>query len=175
MSADIFLQNFNMHTNYLRRFAMRLTRDKSTADDLFQETALNAFRNKNKFQHNTNMKSWLGTIMKNIFINLYRKNKRKKVVQDTSDELYMLNSAQILIKNEGEMNVRMNEIISLIEQLDKSYKIPFMMAYQGYKYDEIQEILGNLPLGTIKSRIHLARKILKKQIDKMYDNASLKN
>ena len=166
-----FVQEFETHSSYLKNFAMKLTRDKSTADDLFQETALSAFRHQQKYITNTNIKAWLSTIMKNSFINLYRKQKRRNEIQDTTTEDFYLNESKEVITNDGEMNVNVKEILAIIDRLDEGYRVPFLMAYQGYQYNEIQETMGNLPMGTIKSRIHHARRILKDQLRKMYDEA----
>ncbi len=167
-----FAQEFNTHSNYLRNFAMKLTRDKSAADDLYQETALRAFRHQRQYISNTNLKAWLSTIMKNSFINLYRKQKRRSEIQDTTSEDFYINFSKDTIGNEGEMNVNIQEISRIIESLNDGYRIPFLMAYQGYQYDEIQEKM-NLPMGTIKSRIHHARRILKKQIIEVYDELAV--
>lgn len=169
MTANNFLQNFNIHSTYLKAFAMKLTRDKNTADDLFQETALSAFRYQNKFESNTNMKAGLSTIMKNSFINFYRKNQRRSEVQDFSTDDYLINSSQNTIRNEGEINVHVDELTAIIDNLGEGYRIPFLMAYQGYQYDEIQEAMGNLPMGTVKSRIHHARRILREKINALYN------
>lgn len=169
MSTNQFVQNFDSLSSYLRSFAMKLTRDRHVADDLFQETALNAFRHRSKFKENTNMKAWLSTIMKNSFINLYRKNQRRSEIQDTSAESYFLNSFGGTTENEGEMNIHIKEITKIIDELDEGYRTPFLMAYKGYQYNEIQVAMGDLPMGTIKSRIHHARRILKTQIREMYD------
>lgn len=169
MTANNFLQNFNTHSNYLKAFAMKLTRDKNSADDLFQETALSAFRHQSKFENNTNMKAWLCTIMKNSFINFYRKNKRRSEVQDFSKDEYLINSSHNTIGNEGEINVNVDELTAIIDNLDEGYRVPFLMAYQGYQYDEIEEAMGNLPMGTVKSRIHHARRILKEKINALYN------
>lgn len=166
-----FLQSFNAHTSYLRGFAMKLARDKNVADDLFQETALSAFRHQNKFQKNTNMKAWLSTIMKNSFINLYRKNQRRNELQSLNGDSYFLNNQVGVTSNEGEMNLNIDEITRMIDHLAEGYRVPFLLAYQGYQYEEIQHKMGNLPMGTIKSRIHHARKILKTQITAMHNSA----
>ena len=166
-----FVQEFNTHSNFLRNFAMKLTRDKSAADDLFQETALRAFRHKAQYISNTNLKAWLSTIMKNSFINLYRKQKRRSEIQDTTSEDFYLNLSKDTIDNEGEMNINIQEISRIIDSLDEGYRVPFLMSFQGYKYDEIQEKM-NLPMGTIKSRIHHARRILKNQISVIYDDVA---
>ncbi|MFK8104065.1 MAG: RNA polymerase sigma factor [Saprospiraceae bacterium] len=171
MQRSQFLQAFNVNSLYLKRFAYNLTKDKSAADDLFQETALNAFRHRKGYRPNTNFKAWLSTIMKNVFINQYRKNKRRRALQDNTPEDYFLNRAGGATDNEGEMNMNMEEVLKLINSLEESYRTPFLMAYQGYKYDEIQQAM-NLPLGTIKSKIHYARKILKDQVNALHDEVA---
>lgn len=166
-----FVQEFETHTNYLKRFALKLTRDKNTADDLFQETALSAFRYQKKYMANTNIRAWLCTIMKNSFINHYRKQQRRNEIQDTTSDDYFLNDSKEVINNDGEMIMNMKEIFKMIDGLEEGYQVPFMMAYKGYQYDEIQEAMGNLPMGTVKSRIYHARRILKNQIRKIYDES----
>ena len=162
-----FDQEFKIHSNYLQNFALKLTRDKSAADDLYQETAFRAFKNQDKYIAHTNIKGWLTTIMKNSFINHYRKRKRKNIVLDDTAEDFYINSSHEVTSNDGEMNVNIEEITKAIDNLEEGYRVPFLMSYQGYKYHEIQEAM-NLPLGTIKSRIHIARKILRSKIENMY-------
>jgi RNA polymerase sigma-70 factor, ECF subfamily len=168
MSATTFPEQFNQHSSYLRGFAMKLSRDKNLAEDLFQETALKVFRNQDKFVENTNFKGWLSTIMKNTFINHFRKSKRRNETQDTSDEGFLLNTIESSY-HEGEANIFANDLREIIDELDEGYRKPFLMAYQGYQYDEIQKAMNNLPMGTIKSRIHHARKILKQRVIELYE------
>lgn len=171
MPHSKFAQEFNGHSSYLRRFALKLTKDKNAAEDLFQETALSAFRHEKSYQPNTNFKAWLSTIMKNSFINQYRKNKKRNELQDHTPEDYFLNHTKETISNDGEMNIQMQELLQLISGLKESYRTPFLMAYQGYKYDEIQAVM-DLPLGTIKSKIHHARKILRNKVTTMYNEVA---
>ena len=107
--------------------------------------------------------------MKNIFINNYRKKAKANTIMDSTDNLYYINSGSVLISNSGDSNIMMQELTSMIENLDDSIKIPFLMHYQGFKYQEIADHL-DLPLGTVKSRIFFARKELKDNINKYYDN-----
>ncbi len=173
MRTDKFLQNFESLSQYLKAFAIKLTRDKNVADDLFQETALNAFRHRHKFKEDTNMKAWLSTIMKNSFINQFRKKQRRNQIQDRTEGSYFLNSFGGTVNNDGEVNVSVEELNNLINGLADGYRIPFQMAYQGYQYDEIKTAMGDIPMGTIKSRIHHARKILKNRITDLYDEVSV--
>ncbi|MFT5386444.1 MAG: RNA polymerase sigma-70 factor (ECF subfamily), partial [Saprospiraceae bacterium] len=150
----------------------KLTRDRNLADDLYQETALKAFKYQDKFEENTNMKGWLSTIMKNSFINHFRKNKHRNQAQDATGQVYLQNYSDVTSRNNGEINIYVAEIKKMIEALDEGMKKPFLMAYQGYKYDEIQELM-NLPMGTIKSRIHKARNILKNQIRQTFEEIAV--
>ncbi len=152
---------------YLKPFALKLTNDIVDAEDLIQETMFKAFSNENKFSQGTNLKAWLFTIMKNIFINDYRKKVKQNTVVDTTDNLYYINSSTV-IGNTGERNFVMRDIQQALLQLSPEFRVPFMMYFNGYKYNEISEKL-NLPLGTVKSRIFFARKDLKKLL-KQYED-----
>ena len=109
--------------------------------------------------------------MKNIFINEYRKKSKAKTIFDSTDNLHHINSSSTVISNEGDSNIMMKELTGMLDSLDNSIKIPFLMNYQGYKYQEIADHL-KLPLGTIKSRIFFARKELKAMIKKRYKDVS---
>jgi len=147
-------------------FALQLTANRDEAKDLMQETILKALDNEDKFVENTNFKGWILTIMRNIFINNYRKMVSSHTIIDKTENVYHLNLPQDsgLDTPEGSLNVQ--DITKAINGLDKDMKEPFSMLIAGYKYDEIAEIL-NLPLGTIKNRIFLARKILQENLKEM--------
>ena len=144
----------------LKAFALNLTRDRDDALDLVQETYMRALSNQDKFNDGTNLKAWLLTIMKNIFINNYRKASKRNTVSDTSENLFLFNSSVGAIANQAENDFVMKDLIKAINQLDEDYKKPFIMHYQGYKYEEIADVMM-LPLGTVKSRIFFARKQMK--------------
>lgn len=144
----------------LRGYAMKLTQDPEDANDLVQETMVKAFLNKDKFAEGTNLKGWLYTIMKNIFINNYRRMVKGSVVNDNTENQFHLNSAHFSTGNEGESSLVMKEMKKAIAALADNLRIPFLMSYQGYKYEEIARKL-NVPLGTVKIRIHVARQKLK--------------
>ena len=147
----------------LKPFALKLTRDMDDAQDLIQETMFRAFSNEDKFEDGTNLKAWLFTIMKNIFINNYRKKVKRNTLIDTTDNMYYINSTASLTENGAEASFVMNDIQTAILGLSNEFRVPFMMHFKGYKYHEIAEKL-NLPLGTVKSRIFFARKALKDQL-----------
>jgi RNA polymerase sigma-70 factor (ECF subfamily) len=173
MSQLDFHTRLNDMSSVLHAFAYNLTKNVEDAKDLYQETAYRAITNQDKFRPGTNLKAWLFTIMKNIFINNYRKKSKAKTIMDSTDNLYYINSGSITINNTAESNIMMKELIKMIEELDNSIKVPFLMHYQGFKYQEIADQL-DLPLGTVKSRIFFARKELKNLIGKRYKNISLK-
>ncbi|HEY1112469.1 MAG TPA: RNA polymerase sigma factor [Chitinophagaceae bacterium] len=159
------IQEFNSlvlnNAEGLKPFAITLTRDREAAQDLYQETLYKALAHREKYQPGTNVKAWLTTIMRNIFINDYRRSERKKGVMD---------GVAYREKNSGvhfpaESGLRVREIDKAIHQLPKILKTAYMLYFQGYKYNEIAVTL-NEPLGTIKSRIHFARKLLQKQVER---------
>ncbi|CAN5636046.1 RNA polymerase sigma factor [soil metagenome] len=158
--------NHNVKEQYkpLRGYALKLTQDQEDANDLVQETMLKAFNNKDKFQDGTNLKGWLYTIMKNIFINNYRRMVKGNVFNDDTENQFYINYAQNAVRNDGESRVVMKEINQAILQLSDNLRTPFLMSYQGYKYEEIASYLA-VPLGTVKIRIHVARQKLKKALE----------
>lgn len=169
MSTIEFNNNFYQLKQVLESFAYNLTKNMEDAKDLYQETAFRAMSNRDKFRPGTNFKAWTLTIMKNIFINNYRKKAKKKTIFDSTDNNYYINSGSNSISNKAETNILMDELKTMIENLDDSLRIPFEMHYIGYKYQEIADKL-DLPLGTVKSRIFFARKELKGNIQKRYHN-----
>lgn len=172
MSHIEFSQGFTKFQALLYAFAYRLTKDENDAHDLLQETAYKAFKYRGLYQPHTNLSAWLMTIMRNTFINNYRQAKRRQTINDKTDNAYFINSGHLTIKNMGEANVTMQEIQKAIDALEDWLKIPFLMHYQGYKYEEISEAL-NIPVGTVKSRIFFARRILKESLSYLYNHASL--
>jgi len=147
-------------------FALQLTANRDEAKDLLQETTLKALSNEDKFVENTNFKGWILTIMRNIFINNYRKMVSNQTIIDTTENLYHLNLPQDSGFDTPESSVNVQDITKAINSLDKDMKEPFSMLIAGYKYDEIAEKLS-LPLGTIKNRIFLARKVLQENLKEM--------
>lgn len=168
MSTLEFYSNFNNVTAILQSFAYNLTQNMEDARDLYQETAYRAIKNKEKFNPGTNFKAWLMTIMKNIFINNYRRKVKQNTIIDSTDNQYFINSGTKTVKNDAESDIMMTELIGMIEKLEEGLKVPFMLHYYGYKYQEIADFM-KLPLGTVKSRIFFARRDLKDAIEKHYN------
>jgi RNA polymerase sigma factor (sigma-70 family) len=163
MSTLEFNQLIVGNSDFLAPFANTLTRDKESAKDLVQETLYKAIANQEKYKSGTNIKAWLYTIMRNIFINAYRKKMRQQVIFDTTPNDFLLDSKQQGVANAAESSLRLKEIEGAIQKLPVIFKEPFLLYFEGYKYYEIARILHE-PLGTIKSRIHFARKLLKEKV-----------
>jgi len=165
MSATEFNQMLISQADFLKPFAINLTRDSEAAQDLFQETLYKALANHEKYNTGTNIKAWLFTIMRNIFINDYRRKSKQKTIFDNTPNDYLLDYKQSTISNDAESDMRLKEVRKAVEELPEIFKTPFKLYFDGYKYNEIADALGE-PLGTIKSRIHFARKLLKEQINR---------
>lgn len=148
---------------HLGNFALSLTLNKEDADDLMQETNLKALDNQEKYASNTNFKGWVFTIMRNIFINNYRRSIRNRTLIDYTDDLYHISLPQNSGYNSPEVAYNVKEITTIINSFPEEYRKPFSMFIAGYKYEEIAEKM-QIPLGTVKSRIHFARKRMKKML-----------
>lgn len=159
MTAIEFNASILKERSSLKGFALSLTRNSEDALDLMQETYLKAITYRNKFEANSNLRAWLFTIMKNSFINSYRRNRKAKSVMVKGDEQVMQLAFKQNSYDHSESRMHSKEILKEIEKLDNQYKVPFTRYYNGYKYEEIAAEL-KLPIGTVKSRIFIARRIL---------------
>lgn len=144
-------------------FAMLLTANRFDAEDLQQETTLRVLDNRDKYVDNINFKGWVLTIMRNIFINNYRKDLRSQTIIDQTDDLYHLNVPENSKCESPEDIMNAKEIEFIINGLNSNLKIPFLLYLDGYKYHEISDEL-KLPLGTVKSRIFFARQELQRNL-----------
>jgi RNA polymerase sigma factor (sigma-70 family) len=150
--------------NKLHFYALSLTSDSEKANDLLQETFLKALTYRDKFAQNTNFKAWIYTIMKNTFINDYRRNVKAKNTLDGSTSEFQLKFSKDKLYPGPDSFYSTKEIHKSINALEDDYKIPFTMFLDGYKYKEIAEQLV-LPLGTVKSRIFFTRKKLEQALN----------
>ena len=162
MGTTAFQENLTKLQDNLLNFAYKLTSNRDDAYDLLQDTTLKALDNEDKYADNTNFKGWVFTIMRNLFINNYRRNARAATIVDTTDNLYHLNLSQDSGLESPEDSYGAKEITSAIAEFSDEYRIPFSMHVAGYKYSEIAEEM-HLPLGTVKSRIFFARKKLQER------------
>jgi RNA polymerase sigma-70 factor (ECF subfamily) len=165
MSGLEFNQLLLQNADFLKPFAVNLTRDTEAANDLYQETLYKALANRDKYNVGTNIKAWLFTIMRNIFINNYRRKAKQKTIFDNTPNEFLINQKQATVSNGAESDMRIKEINAAIQGLPEIFRTPFLLYFDGYKYNEIADVLHE-PLGTIKSRIHFARKLLKEQISR---------
>jgi RNA polymerase sigma factor (sigma-70 family) len=149
--------------NTLYAFTHRFTRNRDESLDLVQDTMLKALTYRDKFQEGTNLKGWLFTIMRNTFINNYRKVKRAKITHDDTKELYFLNVEDTHTFNKPENTFEYEDIWKNIHSLREELLVPFKMHTNGYRYHEISEEL-NIPIGTVKNRIFHARKEIQKRL-----------
>ena len=163
MNTEEFNTEVTRFSSSLKPFALSLTKDMDDALDLLQETVFRALASRDKFAEGTNLKAWVYTIMKNIFINEYRRKKKHNALLEGNDSTFYASSATSV--NDGEDSMEMLAIKKEINKLSPDFRIPFMMHYTGYKYEEIAQYL-KLPIGTVKSRIHFARKDLQKRLNK---------
>lgn len=147
----------------LLRFAYKLTSDREEANDLLQETSLKALDNEEKYLPDTNFKGWIYTIMRNIFINNYRKMMRDQTFVVQTDNLYHINLPRDDAFETTESHYDLKEMYRIVNSLPRDYKVPFSMHVSGFKYREIAEKL-KLPLGTVKSRIFFTRQKLQQDL-----------
>ena len=157
-SIDFSLQ-VNQLANQLDYIAYKLTHDTEDAKDLIQETIFKALLNRERFIKGTNLKGWLYTIMKNIFINNYRRQSKHRAITEESKTMGMADMQLRATMNYGEMQMSLSEIGQAFNDIDEAIRMPFLMHFEGLKYEEIA-LHMKIPLGTVKSRIFFARKEL---------------
>lgn len=159
MTAIEFNTNIMNQRDSFRHFAYSLTANYDDANDLVQETLVRALKNRDKFDPSTNIKAWLFTIMKNTFINQYRRQRKSKKLFDSFENNKQIGRITDVVFVSPESKMNADEIMKAIDDLNDEFKVPFMMHFEGYKYQEIAEEL-NLSIGTVKSRIFFCRKKL---------------
>ncbi len=163
MNSVTFTQELVGVQDELLRFAYKLTADPEEANDLLQETSLKALDNEEKYEPQTNFKGWIYTIMRNIFINNYRRIIREQTFIDVTDNHYHLNLPHDTTFESTERAYDLKAMHRIVNALPKEYRIPFSMHIAGFKYREIAEKMG-LPLGTVKSRIFFTRQRLQREL-----------
>lgn len=163
MRTANFAQDLLSVQTELLNFAYKLTADREEANDLLQETSLKALDNEEKYTAETNFKGLVYTIMRNIFINNYRKALRDQTYVDQTDNQYYLNQNFDIEGDSTEGSYDLKEMRRIVNALPKEYRIPFSMYVSGFKYREIADKLG-LPLGTVKSRIYFTRQKLQEEL-----------
>ncbi|PWS30283.1 sigma-70 family RNA polymerase sigma factor [Pedobacter paludis] len=163
MNNKQFAQVVEPYNTSLFSFAMKFTKDEDDANDLIQDTMVKAYRFFERFEEGSNLKGWLFTIMRNTYINDYRRLSRSNTLVTKTDEISSSNLAYSATHNQGEATFVMGDINGALAKLPIGLSKPFIRYVEGYKYHEIAVEL-NIPLGTVKTRIHEARKLLSKQL-----------
>ena len=163
MRTANFAQDLLSVQTELLNFAYKLTADREEANDLLQETSMKALDNEDKYTAETNFKGCIYTIMRNIFINNYRKALRDQIYVDQTDNQFYLNQNIDIEGDSTEGSYDLKEMRRIVNALPKEYRIPFSMYVSGFKYREIADKLG-LPLGTVKSRIYFTRQKLQEEL-----------
>lgn len=159
MTTDEFNNQLSEFYRGLYVNAMRLARNKHNAQDLMQETIMRAFASHHKFIMGTNFKAWIHTIMQNCFVNDYRKRKNRGRFKTLMENNFS-GVAEQPVSNLGNTIVMMKELRTILDSICEANRVPFELHFNGFGYQEIADQL-NIPLGTVKSRIFLARKKLK--------------
>lgn len=168
-TTQIFQQQLLSMQDNMMNFAMQLTANKEDAQDLLQDTTLKVLDNQDKFTDDTNFKGWVLTVMRNIFINNYHKVVRSHTMIDQNADLYNVDTINHSGFDNPEGTCDIHEINKAIEGLSEEMKMPFAMFMSGYKYNEIADKL-NIPMGTVKSRIFVARQQLQEELRDFYYN-----
>lgn len=163
MTAIEFTHKIAGMKDTLQLFTRRFTNDRDESLDLVQDTILKALTYRDRFTQDTNLKGWLFTIMRNTFINNYRKNRRAKTSHDTTKDLYYLNVEDTYTFNSPESKFEYEDVWKNVHEIREELLIPFKMHMSGYKYHEIAEHL-DIPIGTVKNRIFHARKEIQQKL-----------
>ena len=178
---QVFDGEFMPHINSMYNFAYRLTFDEDDAKDLVQDTYLKAYRFINSFQQGTNAKAWLFRILKNSFINDYRKKKKEPAKVDYQEVETFYNSEDVDrqitpdLRVEALQDMMGDEISNALNSLDVDFRTVIILCdLEGFKYDEMAKIL-DIPIGTVRSRLHRARNLLKEKLTEYAKKMGYKN
>jgi RNA polymerase sigma-70 factor (ECF subfamily) len=178
---QIFNNEFMPHINSMYNFAYRLTLDGDDSKDLLQDTYLKAFRFIDSFQKGTNAKAWLFRILKNSFINDYRKKSKEPSKVDYQEVETYYNSEDVDRQITPDLRVEAlrdmigDEISNALNSLDVDFRTVIILCdLEGFKYDEMAKIL-DIPIGTVRSRLHRARNLLKEKLSTYAKQMGYKN
>jgi RNA polymerase sigma factor (sigma-70 family) len=167
---EVFDGEFMPHIHSMYNFAYRLTLERDDAKDLVQDTYLKAFRFIESFQKGTNAKAWLFRILKNSFINDYRKKSKEPSKVDYQDVETYYNSDEVDRQITPDLRVESlkdmigDEISNALNSLDVDFRTVIILCdLEGFKYEEMAKIL-DIPIGTVRSRLHRARNLLKEKL-----------
>lgn len=156
-----FVNEINDNMDFLEMCALKYARNTTDAADLLQDAIERMLKSEDKFKIGSNFKAWSGLVMRNLHINNWRRNKNRHLVNTDFSE--SPHAFRLTCDNDSVTKLNAEYLQDEINNLKDMYRIPFLMYYQGYRYEEISQEL-NLPLGTLKTRIFYARKQLRKQL-----------
>jgi RNA polymerase sigma-70 factor (ECF subfamily) len=178
---EIFNEEFLPHINSMYNFGYRLTLDRDDAKDLVQDTYLKAYRFIESFQKGTNAKAWLFRILKNSFINDYRKKTKEPSKVDYQEVETYYNSEEVDRQITPDLRVESlkdmigDEISNALNSLDVDFRTVIILCdLEGFKYEEMAKIL-DIPIGTVRSRLHRARNLLKEKLTHYAKSMGYKN
>ncbi len=178
---EIFNEEFLPHINSMYNFGYRLTLDRDDAKDLVQDTYLKAYRFIESFQKGTNAKAWLFRILKNSFINDYRKKTKEPSKVDYQEVETYYNSEEVDRQITPDLRVESlkdmigDEISNALNSLDVDFRTVIILCdLEGFKYEEMAKIL-DIPIGTVRSRLHRARNLLKEKLTQYAKTMGYKN
>lgn len=178
---QIFNNEFLPHLRSMYNFGYRLTLDQDDAKDLVQDTYLKAYRFIESFQKGTNAKAWLFRILKNSFINDYRKKSKEPSKVDYQEVETYYNSDDVDRQITPDLRVEAlkdmigDEISNALNSLDVDFRTVIILCdLEGFKYEEMAKIL-DIPIGTVRSRLHRARQLLKEKLSLYAKQMGYKN
>ena len=156
-------QEISLQRSKLLRYAMKFTSNRDDVNDLVHDTMLKAMRFRSSYEPGTNMIAWLQVILKNTFINDFRRSTKRNAIINTTESLTSFQLKSSASHNQAEKSLMMEDIQKAFGNLPAVYAVPFLRYFEGYKYEEIARE-QDIPVGTVKTRIHMARKFLKKKL-----------
>lgn len=178
---EIFEKEFLPHINAMYNFGYRLTLDRDDAKDLVQDTYFKSYRFIESFQRGTNAKAWLFRILKNSFINDYRKKTKEPSKVDYQEVEQYYNSDDVDRQITPDLRVDSlkdmigDEISNALNALDVDFRTVIILCdLEGFKYEEMAKIL-DIPIGTVRSRLHRARQLLKEKLSEYAKSMGYKN
>lgn len=170
LKDKIFHEEFMPHIDALYNFAYHLTYDEENANDLVQETYMKAFRFIDSYDAGTNAKAWLFKILKNAFINEYRKKSKKPTKVDYEDFIgYQDNEENsrveyVDLRHEIFSGMIGDEVTKALNSLPVDFRTVILLCdVENFSYEEIAKIT-DIPIGTVRSRLHRARNMLKEKL-----------
>ncbi|MEP0710835.1 sigma-70 family RNA polymerase sigma factor [Algoriphagus sp.] len=166
----IFDGEFMPHIDSMYNFGYRLTFDGDDAKDLVQDTYLKAYRFINSFEQGTNAKAWLFRILKNSFINEYRKKSKQPTKVDYQEVETYYNSDDVHYQSTSDLRAESvkdmlgDEISNALNSLAVDFRTVIILCdLEGFTYEEMAKI-HDIPIGTVRSRLHRARNLLKEKL-----------